>query len=1346
MFSAICDVTGPSRPPVAPPPWLALKHGRCFGVAFVPSAMTGRSWSSKLRGHFWTPLFSAHTSLTGKDESDFARPVGVPKGSKRFGNTGSAGMTGTLGRKAMGSKPSAITKRKRPGSTPLKRTVLAFDKEENLLRDVSRCVSLSPLVNHAEVGLMILCPSDARMDTYAQLHIVGVHDLFIIRETCSAGAVDEEFFIKTFEDVPKVHLFSGKEVTERLTKIKEILSDTNNDWEKRVEALREFRAVMIAGGTDYDEFTALLRHLEPCMVLSAKDLRSQVVREATVTLAYLSQNLKNKFDHFAEAVFPSLINLIPNSAKIMSTAGTSCIRFVIQHTYAPRIIPIITTSMSSKSGIIRRECCEFLNQLLHTWPTHTLERHIALLQEAIKKGIGDADSEARVFARKAFWGFADHFRDQADSLLNSLDASKQKMLQGQLSNSSSSNSLSSSGTSRLTMSSGSSKSKSRSRSMSSERSNQLYSRTLTGTSATARRIAATKTPSSGEDETGFRSLRQMKAYKQHSTGSGSADDLLDLGADRPRTLSAFDITNPQCLSRPKKKPASSASTAQSIITPERSRPRSKIGISQSQPSSRSGSPSSRFSYLTHIQSNSGISSRPRHKSGIPRSQGASRETSPNRTPYSRERRLSGHSTKLHMPASRVTKNGGNVLQQHVLAQGQDVEAAVADALFRAGSRRRYESYDSDDAASETSSVCSERSFSSYSKTSEDMAEIISNLSSGSWADRKEGLLALQCLLRSSRIFNRLELKKITEIFTRMFHDPHGKVFSVFMETLSEFVAAYRSELHDWLFVCLTRLINRMGADLLGSVQVKVQRALESVRESFLYDHQFQILNRFIVDQTQTPSLKVKVALLNYMHGLALLMDPSDFVNTSDTRLAVSRIITWTTEPKSVDVRKAAQAVLIALFNLNSPEFSMMLSVLPKTFQDGATRILHNHLRSGSQESEPLAPRNITSPTYGNRYKPSPNRTTKIEDVDTENMNPEDIYNSIKKTSADIQNLSKLDTHFDEIRKERDSTSQDSGIQGSTHDIRGTSQDVKDLLHRGHQYNPSFYQENSVNGYNKAALRDAIFDVDNGLMNDSINDDINGEQSDIVAEILKELSNHNTRMEERTNAMLNLIKITREGNTEVWDEHFKTILLLLLETLGDSEGHIRALALRVLREILRHLPERFKEYAELTILKILEAHKDPIKEVSRAAEECATTLAHSIPSEQCIRVLNPIIQTADYLVKLAAIKMQTKVFENADKDIVSSTLADVIPGLLQGYDNRESPVRKASVFCLVALYLVVGDELNPYVEHLSGSKKKLLNLYIKRSLAEKGQSGEGLYSTDTSKTTSPASTIADLGLA
>ncbi len=83
------------------------------------------------------------------------------------------------------------------------------------------------------------------------------------------------------------------------------------------------------------------------------------------------------------------------------------------------------------------------------------------------------------------------------------------------------------------------------------------------------------------------------------------------------------------------------------------------------------------------------------------------------------------------------------------------------------------------------------------------------------------------------------------------------------------------------------------------------------------------------------------------------------------------------------------------------------------------------------------------------------------------MNPEEIYNSIKKTSADIQNLSKLDSSYDEIKKERDCTSQDSGIQSSMHDIRSGSPDMKihgDVLNsprtdrRRQQYNPSYYQD------------------------------------------------------------------------------------------------------------------------------------------------------------------------------------------------------------------------------------------------------------------------------------------------
>lgn len=42
-------------------------------------------------------------------------------------------------------------------------------------------------------------------------------------------------------------------------------------------------------------------------------------------------------------------------------------------------------------------------------------------------------------------------------------------------------------------------------------------------------------------------------------------------------------------------------------------------------------------------------------------------------------------------------------------------------------------------------------------------------------------------------------------------------------------------------------------------------------------------------------------------------------------------------------------------------------------------------------------------------------------------------------------------------------------------------------------------------------------------------------------------------------------------------------------------------------------------------------------------------------------------------------------------------------VFQGYDAQESMVRKASVFCLVAIHLGVGEVLRPYLQELSGSK-------------------------------------------
>ncbi|XP_070694656.1 CLIP-associating protein 1a [Pempheris klunzingeri] len=1256
-----------------------------------------------------------------------------------------------------------------------------------------------------------------------------------------AGAVDEEDFIKAFEDVPSVQIYSNRELEDQLTKIREVLSDDKHDWEHRVVALKKVRSLMLAGATEYEGFPQQLRLLEAPLKLSAKDLRSQVVREACITLGHLSSILGNKFDHGAESVMPTLLNLVPNSAKVMATSGMAVIRLILRHTHYPRLIPIITSNCTSKSVAVRRRCYEFLDLMLQEWHTNTLERHVAVLTETIKKGIHDADSEARSIARKCYWGFHGHYSREAEHLFQALESTYQKALQSHLKSSDSIVSLPQSD---------------RSSSSSQESLNRPLSvKSVIGGSITRSKLVSTRVSTTPG------SLQRSRSDIDVNAASNSKSRLSTVPASSPfSSAAALPPGSYASLGRVRTRRQSSGSVggASTSVVDSRGRSRAKV-VSQSQRSrsanpisagSRSSSPGKLLGHSSYgriPRATVASSTTPTDKrSRIPRSQGCSRETSPSRLglaslcgkallpaalPYrtlarsriprpsmsqgcsrdtSREssrdtspargftplasRRHSRSTSALSTadPHSQSDRYGlihqarisASVNAMRVLNTGTEVEAAVADALLLGDSRnkrkplrRRYESpgmYSDDDANSDASSACSERSYGSrnggiphYLRQTEDVAEILNHCASSNWSERKEGLLGLQNLLKSQRILSRVELKRLCEIFTRMFADPHSKrVFSMFLETLVDFITVHREDLQDWLFVLLTQLLKKMGADLLGSVQAKVQKALDITRDSFPFDQQFNILMRFIVDQTQTPNLKVKVAILKYIDSLARQMDPTDFVNSSETRLAVSRIITWTTEPKSSDVRKAAQVVLIALFELNTPEFTMLLGALPKTFQDGATKLLHNHLKNSSNTSSSVGSPSNTIGRTPTRHTPS--RTSPLTsptncshgglspsmmEYDTENMNSEEIYSSLRGVTEAIQSYSyrSQEDLNEPIRQEgkRDDAAGREGVAPSPGSdarlgldmVEGgrTALDNKTSLlntpsprsfsgPRSREFAPYGYGE-TICTYDKSALKEAVFDDDVEQFRDCRRQEsgenktmlpkvfapaIGQDHSDMVADLLKELSNHNERSEERKGALVELLKITREDSLAVWDEHFKTILLLLLETLGDKDHTIRALALRVLKEILRNQPARFKNYAELTIMKTLEAHKDSHKEVVRAAEEAASTLAGSIHPEQCIKVLCPIVQTADYPINLAAIKMQTKVIERIAKDSLLQLLPDIIPGLLQGYDNTESSVRKASVFCLVAIYSVIGEDLKPHLAQLTGSKMKLLNLYIKRA--------------------------------
>ena len=161
-----------------------------------------------------------------------------------------------------------------------------------------------------------------------------------------------------------------------------------------------------------------------------------------------------------------------------------------------------------------------------------------------------------------------------------------------------------------------------------------------------------------------------------------------------------------------------------------------------------------------------------------------------------------------------------------------------------------------------------------------------------------------------------------------------------------------------------------------------------------------------MDQTQTPNMKVKIATLTYLKCLVDVMDRGDLLASADTPMALAKILTWTADQKSVEIRRAASAAFISMFNCNITEFTALLQQVPPACQNTASQIIQNHLkRQASLDASPssLPPR--TPPSLGGTpvlqspntslprsHKPSRHNTIDLDD--TENLNPEEVYRSV----------------------------------------------------------------------------------------------------------------------------------------------------------------------------------------------------------------------------------------------------------------------------------------------------------------------------------------------------------------
>lgn len=288
------------------------------------------------------------------------------------------------------------------------------------------------------------------------------------------------------------------------------------------------------------------------------------------------------------------------------------------------------------------------------------------------------------------------------------------------------------------------------------------------------------------------------------------------------------------------------------------------------------------------------------------------------------------------------------------------------------SNRKISRDDSDD-GSEVSSQCSEQSNDysyrrgndSYSwngsrsrldgsaKFIEDIDTIIQYCASSHWSERKDGLTNLTQYLSEGKMLTPDQLNCILDLFRKMFMDPHIKVYSLFLDTVNELILTQSSDLHDWLFILLTRLFNKLGTDLLGSMHQKICKTLTLIHEYFPADLQMQSVFKILTDSTQTPNVKTKHASVKFLTDLAQTYCSADnFVSSPPADRALQKILLYASDQKSIELKQQAKHSIIALYNCNTAsvgskdnimifsykctfQMTMLLASLPKQYQEAA---------------------------------------------------------------------------------------------------------------------------------------------------------------------------------------------------------------------------------------------------------------------------------------------------------------------------------------------------------------------------------------------------------------------------
>ena len=179
-------------------------------------------------------------------------------------------------------------------------------------------------------------------------------------------------------------------------------------------------------------------------------------------------------------------------------------------------------------------------------------------------------------------------------------------------------------------------------------------------------------------------------------------------------------------------------------------------------------------------------------------------------------------------------------------------------------------------------------------------------------------------------------------------------------------------------------------------------------------------------------------------------------------------------------------------------------------------------------------------------------------------------------------------------------------------------------------------------------------------------------------------------------------------------HFEHALEAVLRAVQHSDEKLREVAMGGVKDLLRAQPQRFKAFTEHVLLRLLGVGRDPNREVAVATEEALELLLSLSDAHRCMAVLVPVVMKEGPPTLQLAVRLQSKLMPRFSSLQLLAILPQVLPPLFEAFKNPNADVRKAVVFCLVDMYMVLGEQLTPHLAVLSTSQLKLVTIYINRT--------------------------------